>query len=252
MVRLQPCPPAPVPARLSAPLAALLAGRGIELEPLEGESAEDRDRRVETGLMLLFRERRDGASFEALYRHSRSMLLAWIVHLLAQRGQAGDPLELLQDTYVNVYRYAGSFREGEGRNFRGWARTIAANVVRKATRRHSFSLEMMPEGGAELADSRGGPAEGVLQREAAGALRKAWMLLLLHYAQAFQRLSPRDREALHLVEVEGLTYGQAGERLGVGRSNMKMIMFRSRKRIRAHILRAMLGGDETRPLRAVS
>ena len=48
-----------------------------------------------------------------------------------------------------------------------------------------------------------------------------------------------------MVEVEGLTYDEAGERLKVGRSNMKMIMFRSRKRIRAHVSRAMEPAPET-------
>lgn len=66
------------------------------------------------------------------------------------------------------------------------------------------------------------------------------MILLLHYAAAWEKLSTRDRAALEMIEVQGLSYAEAGRRLKVGRSNMKMIMFRSRKRIRTLILRAML------------
>ena len=83
-------------------------------------------------------------------------------------------------------------------------------------------------------------------------LKRAWVLLLLHYAQAYQLLSPRDRRALHLIEVEGLSYSEAGKHLGVGRSNMKMIMFRGRKRLRAHILGAMCQGNTGSSARAVS
>jgi DNA-directed RNA polymerase specialized sigma24 family protein len=41
--------------------------------------------------------------------------------------------------------------------------------------------------------------------------------------------------ALELVELEGLSYAEAGARLHVGISNMKMIMFRARRRLRAKI-----------------
>jgi predicted DNA-binding protein (UPF0251 family) len=44
---------------------------------------------------------------------------------------------------------------------------------------------------------------------------------------------------LHLVEVEGLSYQEAGDILGVGRSNMKMIVFRSRKRVARRMRQTM-------------
>ena len=52
-------------------------------------------------------------------------------------------------------------------------------------------------------------------------------------------LAQRDRRALHLVEVEGLSYQEAGRILQVGRSNMKMIVFRSRRRIAKRMRMAM-------------
>ncbi|MFT5287367.1 MAG: DNA-directed RNA polymerase specialized sigma24 family protein, partial [Planctomycetota bacterium] len=52
-------------------------------------------------------------------------------------------------------------------------------------------------------------------------------------------LRPRDQRALHLVEVEERSYIEAGEILGVGRSNMKMIIFRARKRMAASMAKAM-------------
>ncbi len=219
-----------------------LVDRRVAVISAAGESEEERNRRLETSLMALFRDQRLEAAYEALYLRTRSMLLAWIVHLLGKGGPGADPVELLQDTYVNVYRYAGGFRD-EGKNsFRGWARTIAANVVRRSRRRRGLSLDAMPEGGLEVADGGCGPDQTALVAEQRDELKRAWLVLLLHYAAAYDKLSPRDKRALHLVEVDGLTYVEAGERLGVGRSNMKMIMFRSRKRIRAHILAAMALG----------
>ena len=251
MVLLEFLPASRADVVLPPSVSQALAARGVSVVPVGDERPDDRDKRLETALMALFRDRRDEAAYETLYLRSRRMLLAWIVHLLGSRGQGCDPVELLQDTYVNVYRYAGGFRDEGGNTFRGWARTIAANVVRRSRMRRGLSLEAMPEGGAEVADERRGPEQAALVQEQQDDLKKAWLLLLLHYAQAYQHLSPRDREALHLVEVEGLSYAEAGARLRVGRSNMKMIMFRSRKRIRAHILQAMCG-QEPQALRAVS
>lgn len=239
---------APLPLRV----AQALAEAGVCLTPREGEGVEDRDRRLETGLMALFRDQRDDAAYEALYGRSRGVLLSWIVHLLARSGLGADPVELLQDTYINIYRYASSFKDVGTNSFRGWARTIAANLVRRSARRRGLSLEVLADGGRQIADSRSGPEETALVSEEEDELKRAWVLLLLHYAQAYQLLSPRDRRALHLIEVEGLSYSEAGKHLGVGRSNMKMIMFRGRKRLRAHILGAMCQGNTGSSARAVS
>jgi RNA polymerase sigma factor (sigma-70 family) len=229
---------------LPASIIYALEGRGVTPLPSGAEGPEEYERRVETALMALFRDLRSDAAFEALYNRTRRMLLAWILHLLGTRGQESDPVELLQDTYVNVYRYAGGFKDEGDNSFRGWARTIAANVVRRARMRRGISLEAMSEGARQVPDGRCGPEQTALVKEEQNQLRRAWALLLLHYAQAFAKLSPRDRQALHLIEVEGLSYTEAGVRLEVGRSNMKMIMFRSRRRIRGHILRAMAAGAQ--------
>jgi len=223
---------------------AALAGRGFRLQPLPDEGPESHARRLETALMALFRDTRTDEAFEALYRCARPALRAWIVQLLAGRAAPLDPSEVLQDTFVNVYRYASGFREGAGGGFRGWSRTIAANLIRRArSRGRTWSEQALPWDVREPADLRLGPRESAQSEEECAGLRRAWVLLLLHYAAAWNKLGARDQLALQLVELDGLSYDAAGRRLGVGRSNMKMIMFRSRKRIRALMLRAMATDD---------
>jgi DNA-directed RNA polymerase specialized sigma24 family protein len=65
------------------------------------------------------------------------------------------------------------------------------------------------------------------------------MILLALYATALRSLSHREQAALELVEVEERTYADSARILRVGRSNMKMIVFRARKRIRAEIGRRL-------------
>jgi RNA polymerase sigma factor (sigma-70 family) len=228
-----------------------LHGRGIRVALLPGEDPADVECRIETALMSLFRERGGELFFEALYDYTRASLLEWIAGLLKSRRR-GDPLEILQDTYVNIYRYAASFRDEQPRSFRVWSRTIAGNLVRRETRRSKeASLHALPEGLQEPADSRQGPPAILVRDEQQRSVQGAWMIVLSQYATAYRELCERDRWALDLVEVQGLSYVDAGARLHVGLSNMKMIMFRARRRLRARIGAALESRHDVRSRMAV-
>jgi RNA polymerase sigma-70 factor (ECF subfamily) len=193
--------------------------------------------------MALFRDERDESSFQALYDYSRARLLVWVVSLIGPRRRDPDPLEVLQDAFVNIYRYAGTFRAEDARSFRVWSRTIVGNLVRRARQpRPARSLDALQEGTSEPVDRRASPAEELVRGEDVRAMARAWLIVLLQYAAAYDRLSPRDRQALDMIEVQGLSYAEAGKQLRVGISNMKMIMFRSRRRIRALISQRLQSG----------
>lgn len=223
---------------------ALLQARGIVLERQPEESELERDDRIDTALMALFQAERCQASFEDLYEHSSARVLEWLRWRVRVQAARLDPVALLQDTFVNVFRYAGSFRPAERGGFRAWVRTIAANVVRRALSRTGTSwLSMDAEGVPELVDGGHGPVRRLAEVEEAGELRTAWSLFLAHYLRAFASLRARDRRALELVEVEGRTYAEAAAELGVGGSNMKMIMLRARQRL-VVALRVSLGLEQ--------
>lgn len=228
---------APCGSALSTPSLVVLRRlreRGVVLEAQPGAEGESQEGRIETALMALFRDEGDEGAFAALYEFTRARLLAWITSLTGSKRGAPDPLEILQDAYVNIYRYARSFRDEEPRSFRVWSRTIVGNLVRRARQGpRTRSLDAFPEGGEEPADPRVDPADALVRAEDEHAAVGAWTIVLLQYAAAYEHLSARDRRALELIEVQGLSYAEAGGHLGVGLSNMKMIMFRSRRRIRA-------------------
>ncbi len=217
-----------------------LERRGVDLELLQGETSETFQARIDTALMALFRDSRRHEDFQALYEYSGAGLRRQI--MMGLRGQGGrlDPQELTQDVFVNIYRYSAGFRDEHSRSFKAWAQAISRNIIRRhiSSRPHS-TLQDLPEGLAEPADLRVGPDACASLCEERESLLGAWNLLLMHYAAAWSELSPRDREALTLVEVDGKSYAETCELLGVGMSNMKMIMFRARKRIRARIVASM-------------
>ncbi|HEX6884824.1 MAG TPA: RNA polymerase sigma factor [Planctomycetota bacterium] len=245
-VRLPASPCAKVQYRsLDDHMAAALQQRGTLPGPCRGESGDQYENRIGTALMALYRDTRDAAAFEALYSFTRTSVQSWILSLLGRDPAAPDPAEVLQDTFVNVYRYPGAFREEHGGSFRVWVRTIAGNVVRRGSLKRGRRPVLDLEDGAELEDHGVGPAQALQDEDEAQRLRKAWLLLLLLYAEAWKELGQRDRRTLHLVEVEGLSYQEAGRVLAVGRSNMKMIVFRSRKRL-ARRIRAAMGAPAER------
>lgn len=220
----------------NASIVRRLRDRGVALEYLSDETPEGFESRMETALMALFRDEGDEGAFQALYDYARGRLLLWVGGLTNGRRRDPDPLEILQDAFVNIYRYKQSFRDDEAKSFRVWSRTIVGNLVRRARATVGpRSIEAMPEGVSEPVDRRRGPAEELVQGEESRSLAHAWMIVLCQYAAAFEQLAPRDRMALDLIEVQGLSYAEAGARLHVGMSNMKMIMFRSRRRIRSLI-----------------
>ena len=223
-------------------LEDLLADLGIDMRTGPGETLRSRDDRVDTELMTVFRDTGRSDVFEVLYTHARGRLIQWIRWLVQQRRVRLDPGDLLQDTFVNVYRYAKSFRREHRGSFRSWVRTIAANVMRRAmTTPTRYSMQALPEGLQEPLDPALGPALRLAECEERDRLGRAYSLFLQHYARAYALLSERDQRALELVEIQGLSYAETGAELGVGPSNMKMIMLRARRRLLAHMQRAMCG-----------
>lgn len=234
------------PVRHPGVLRRLLE-RGADLVAHEGEDSELCLSRAETALMALFRDEGGESVFQALYDAARPALSEWILRLGAGRLRVADVESLVQDTFVNVYRYAPTFRDEHARSFRVWSRAIAGNVLRRSrSRGRPSAREVLAGELPESADPRADPAGHAMDAEEQRSVSAAWMILLSQYLQAWQQLGPRDRLALDLVEIQGLSYSEAGARLGVGLSNMKMIMFRARRRIRATIAGTLLAREEKR------
>lgn len=203
------------------------------------ETEEDFENRMGTALMALYRDGREAQAFEALHAFAAPGVLQWIKSLLRRELLGLDPAEILQDTFVNVYRYPRSFREEHHGSFRVWVRTIAGNALRRGSSARNKIVHHDLADSIHLVDRSTGPAQAILEEDEVQCLRRAWILLLCYYARAWKELSQRDRRTLHLVEVEGLSYQEAGRILAVGRSNMKMIVFRSRKRLARRMREAM-------------
>jgi RNA polymerase sigma factor (sigma-70 family) len=191
--------------------------------------------------MVRFQNSRAATDFEALYSAGAEDVLQWIRSLLRQGGAQLDPSELLQDTFVNVYRYPSGFRPEHAGSFRVWVRTIAGNAVRRARRRAAPRASALEEQTSEPCDPGASPLLLAHGREQALVFARSLSLLYAAILFAFERLRPRDRRALELVELQGQPYAEAGPLLGVPPENMKMIVFRARRRLLLEIGAALSG-----------
>lgn len=195
---------------------------------------EDREAHLSsllTALMVGFRDTGRSDLFDALYRLAQPGLVLWVTKKRRGTALRLDPEDLIQEVFLSIHRYRGSFKEQRG-GFRTWSMTIASNLIRRQAQtllRRSMRAHLED---CDPPDPGNGPREAAISQEEARLMRSAWQLYLLAYAKAYEGLKERDQEALRLVEVEGLRYSEAAIRLGVGLSNMKMILLRARHRIR--------------------
>ena len=93
------------------------------------------------------------------------------------------------------------------------------------------------------------PLGGVLEGEAS-AQAEVYSPTCQLYIEFYSMLSDRERRALHLVEVEGVSYREAAAELGIKLENLKMVIFRARRKIHRAMRRVFDGSQWTAGPRA--
>jgi DNA-directed RNA polymerase specialized sigma24 family protein len=67
--------------------------------------------------------------------------------------------------------------------------------------------------------------------ESAQIVDRAYLIYLNLYLNQFLRLSAKEQQALTLVEVRSASYKEAAQALGIRLENLKMVIFRGRRKI---------------------
>ena len=150
------------------------------------------------------------------------------VLLRVARRITGDPTDaedLVQETLVRAYRAVDRF---DGRHPRAWLLTILRNTWRNMNRRARPRLldaeEEIASVPATGVDGRGGAEEqvldGVLDAELAAAVRG---------------LSKDHHAVVVLVDVDGLSYQEAADVLGIPTGTVMSRLHRARARLRKRL-----------------
>ena len=155
---------------------------------------------------------------------------------LTLAGQRADAEDLVQDTLVRAYRAIDRF---DGAYPRAWLLTILRNTHRNRLRVRIPSLLSEGEQEVGLLDGAGDA------RSAEDVVVDAQFEAVV--CEALAALPTMHRVVVQLVDVDGLTYAEAAEALGVPRGTVMSRLHRARARIRTSLVAAGLVPKRSRP-----
>lgn len=231
--------------REQAAIAALL--RDTE------RTLESRRDAASTRLMEAFRHGRGRGSFGLLYELNGQHLFTQVLGRLRRYGSHADPRDVLQEVFFNIYRYPHRFNASREDAFRVWSAMIVRNTVLKHLRSQGKGgrrivpfedLSDQPEAKASE------PLGGVIEAESLEECSRIYLNYLHLYLRFYSMLSERERSALNMVEVANLSYKEAARELGIKLENLKMVIFRARRKIHRSMRRVFEGlPPDCRPAR---
>ena len=150
---------------------------------------------------------------------------------LRMTGNAQDAEDMAQEAFIKAYNSLSSFR-GESK-FSVWLYRIVSNVcldfLRKKNKQGTVSLSVEDDDGEDsqldLPDLSQSPEELLEKKLTREAVQRGLKAL------------PEDaRQILLLREIQGLSYEEIGETLGLESGTVKSRIFRARKKLCAFLL----------------
>lgn len=162
----------------------------------------------------------DGAAFNQLVERYQDYVFAIAYRVVGDRDAAADAA---QEAFLAAYRNLPRLR---GDSFRGWLTRIAMNAATDILRhRKRRPADPYPEWEDEAWQPPAGPdANPELQALAAGRNRKL--------AAALARITPEQRAAIVLFDIEGYDYAEIAAIAGVSLGTIKSRIHRGRLALR--------------------
>jgi RNA polymerase sigma-70 factor, ECF subfamily len=188
----------------------------------------------------------DASAFEALVVRFQRKVYVVALGIVRDPDQAWD---VSQEAFVRVHGHLAEFK-GDS-SFQTWVMRIASHLAIDSLRRErkgrrdqleDVREEALEEGGEGILSTSLGvdPSANLLRRELAG-----------HMEAALDGLPEIHRTILVLREVEGLSYEDLAERLGIQKGTVMSRLFHARKKMQAALAdyagsspREIDGGEE--------
>jgi RNA polymerase sigma-70 factor (ECF subfamily) len=158
-------------------------------------------------------------AFDEVYGRFGEMVYNLAFRLASNRDEAAD---LTQEIFLRIYRHLGTF--GGRSTLKTWVFRIAINHCRDRLSRHYPAMQSIDddsEDGASIADPGRGPEDLAV---AADEGRRV--------AEGLSRIPPVFREAVVLRDLEGLSYEEIAEVLGVRVGTVRSRIARGREQLR--------------------
>lgn len=151
---------------------------------------------------------------------------------LRMTGDAEDAADMTQEAFIKAYNSLASYR-GDSK-FSVWLYRIVSNVcldfLRARKRRQTVSLSVVDDEGEEteleISDESASPEKLLERSMTRDAVRRG-----------LQELTPEYRQILILRELQGMSYDEIAETLGLESGTVKSRIFRARKKLCTFLVR---------------
>ncbi len=171
-------------------------------------------------------QRGDVHAFNRLVRSYQRLAYNVAYRVLGDGESAADAT---QDAFLSAFRAVGQFRGG---SFKAWILRIVTNEcydqLRRKQRRPEDSLDDLavePDHSAMLTDEHELPEDYALRQELGEAIQKGLMTL-----------PPDQRMVIVLADIQGYSYEEIAEMMGVAIGTVKSRLNRGRTRLRDLLL----------------
>lgn len=165
----------------------------------------------------------DGDAFADLVRAYQHRLFAFA---LAMTGSAADAEEIAQDAFVRAHRALKGYdaRRISELRLSGWLHRIALNVVRNRARGRAARARVVELDADRAVDNSAGPERTVLARAE-----------LRELARLVARLPDAQRSAVTLRCVQGMSYVEVAELLGLSAVTVRTNVHRGLAALRSRV-----------------
>jgi len=179
--------------------------------------------------LFLLAKKGDGRAFEQIVLQTERAVYNLALSIVKKKEDAED---VTQETYLRLWRAASELKlEGSLKLYiLRTARNLALDLIRKNSKRQETDTVILDaEGEFEIdiaddsPDSR--PDESYLRKVEKEVVR-----------QSIEELPSAAREMIVLCDIEGLSYAEIAEMLGLAEGTLKSKLFRARERLRKIIL----------------
>jgi RNA polymerase sigma-70 factor (ECF subfamily) len=160
----------------------------------------------------------DRGALARLYEAASPQLFGLALRMVRRRDLAE---EIVQETFLAVWRHAGSFDEGRGTAM-AWLAAILRNGAIDLLRRRGREVPLDPDAAAAVPDPEPGPLDRAAESEAARALRAC-----------LEELEAGPRRSILLAYYDGLTYEETALRVGAPIGTVKSWIRRSLLRLKS-------------------
>lgn len=167
----------------------------------------------------------DLAAFEQLVIEHERLVYVTALRLL---GRPEDAQDAAQEVFLRLYKHLRNF--DEVRRFRPWLYRITVNVCRDMQRHRLRGQELSLDEAAEIPSGGLPPGTPIFEAERRRIL-----------AAALARLSERERAALVLRDLEGLTSKEVAKILGSREGTVRVQIASARLKMRKFAERLLRG-----------